>query len=401
MPDTDDQPITSAGNAPAGNSPSWMTRDVSVILGIGNVASTALGRIHVVTVGDLLRARPDQLQFALKTIASDEQAQKWRYAAALLQVRGVTPHIADILVRNNIYSPDELGHQTLSVLEQLLSTLPASTPKLSPDNIAHMLCDATVLAHTGSIMGTVRDKQGKPIAGVKVTLGGQQQTTDQHGRFHLRRIALGQPAILTLAHAAYATLTQENPIVLTDSLATGVRIFTLDAVVLTSAPAPSSPAAASPQSAALSEWAGDILPIPSGQPVRELMGSVADLREGDILRWQMSYASGQEIKLVSRFKSYADGAFVVQVYRIPQNLLPANATLRQHFRWHQGSLASINLNLDSFHRELLRRRMLKHFDKTSAALLPAATASRKKAVRDRIQYLAEAGAFKGSKEYLA
>jgi hypothetical protein len=198
MPDTDDQPTTPTTASSTGSNRSWMTRNASVILGIGSVASAALARIHVVTVGDLLRARPDQLHFALDTIASDEQAQKWRYVAALLQVHGMTPHIADILVRNNIYSPDELSHQTLSSVQQLLQTLPASAPSLSVDDIAHMLCDATVLAHTGSIMGTVRDSQGQAIAGVKVVLGSQEQTTDRYGRFHLRRIALGSHAVLTL-----------------------------------------------------------------------------------------------------------------------------------------------------------------------------------------------------------
>ncbi|MFN3436061.1 MAG: DUF4332 domain-containing protein [Acidovorax sp.] len=350
------------------------------LLGIGAVAARALARIKVLTTDDLLRARSDQLAHALQGIATPTQTLKWRYAASLVQVRGVGPHVADLLVRHNVFTPDELGRQTWSQLQTLLAHLPSSRA-VTADQAGAMLRDATVLSLTGRLAGTVRDAQGKPVRNAVVALGGLRQTTNTLGRFDLRRVPLGRGLPLEISHARHQTLLVPSPTLQTDPLAGGVQIFTLQ------------PAAARPETpAALSEWAGDTLPVPCGQPVRERMGRVSDLREGDLLRLNAVYANGSDVKLVSRFKTFEAGVFWVHVYRVSASHLPARSPLRQHFRWRGGSFAPVDVDLDAFHRESLRRRMLRHF---ASQPLPATAAGRKKALEARLEHLAKTGAFQG------
>jgi hypothetical protein len=63
------------------------------------------------------------------------------------------------------------------------------------DQIAAMLADAALLDFAGAITGTVKDRRGRPVRGVKVVAGSKELMTDARGRFRIARLLLNRTIV--------------------------------------------------------------------------------------------------------------------------------------------------------------------------------------------------------------
>jgi hypothetical protein len=362
------------------------TAPVTEIEGIGPSAAAGLRLINVHAAFDLLRCAVDEIHAAVHTIASRAEAERWRAMAALLQVAEVTPQWAEGLVAGGILAVSDLAGASLPEVEALLRDARArgvipSVPTTA--QVADMLRDAAILAHTGSLTGTVLGAAGAPIAGAAVSLGARRQQTDARGRFRLLRLPLGRALPLLVEHPEYEPLVVERPPLALDLDVVGVRVLRPRPRAADAAPRPRS---------RLSELDGDVLPVPNGHRVRETMTPVADLRDGDVFLVHELYRSAPDAKLVSRFKDYEDGVFLVRTARVALALLPTGVGPGQHVRLSGGDFSSVEMDARALGKERARLRMRRRF---ADRPLPTTDDERRAEIRERVAFLQAEGYFGG------
>ena len=326
--------------------------DVTEIQGIGPASAAALGDIAVFHVFDLLRADTNHLHAAVSNLASVEQVQAWREMASLLRVRGMNSQWAEALVKANMGSVAQLRGQSVEELGQIFAEAKANqiipdTPSISV--IAEMKADAAALHYSGAIYGKVTKQNGSPLNNCKVRFGFEETTTNQYGRFNLFRLPLGRNLALFIEKSNYQTLVVNQPNLLVNDVTVQTEIFTLQ----------SSTAASTQSDQILREIDGDELPVPSGHRVRQKTHTADQVVNGDILKVRYFYKRSSDVNLVSRFKTYDNGEFMVDVYRIPESDLPDDLEIGNHVRYSNDQFEKIDMNSETLRVELARRRMSK------------------------------------------
>lgn len=361
---------------------------VEAIEGIGPAAAEAFNRVGVFTVFDLLRGTAERLHSAVADTASLEEVMAWRAMASLLQVDEVRPQWAEALVGADVTSIEDLHDKTLDELSEVFraakeaGTIP-DVP--TPAQVAAMMADAAVLRYSGALTGTVMDAEGERAAGATVHLGAWEATTDDRGRFRFIRVPLGRTLPLRIDHADHLTL-QQSEVPISRSVDTiAVSVFRL------TRPAQGQPSTAGPV-VSLSELEGDVIPVPSGQPVREKPMDPANLRPDDVLMVNSFYKSAPDVKLVSRFKSYVDGEIHVHTLRIPEAELPAGTKRGDHFLHSGGQLTPIEMSTPKLHRLKVRLRVRKAL---GGRPLPASGEERLAAIEAGLRLARELGMFGG------
>jgi hypothetical protein len=360
---------------------------VTAIEGIGAATAKALETVKVYAVFDLLRGRIETIHAAVKSLASQTQVESWRAMASLLQVAEVTPQWAEALVQSGVSTIERLFRKSLSelqtgfaqALEQgLIPDVPAS------DQLAAMLKDAAVLQHSGTLTGTLRDAEGKPVAGAQIHYGDLTQESDERGRFRLLRLPLGVNLPLYLSHPDYLSRSIDSPVVMQDVNALGGQIFILEK---------RSAGEASPQAAPqrLSELRGDSLPVGRGQRVKTEALAPGKLRPMDILKLQKFYESAPDAQLVSRLKSFAGGELLVHTVRVERSKLPPSAKPGDHFRVANGELTAVRMDADKLQRYKIRLRLNL---KRRMRQRPKSLESFNRLIREDYQYLTDNGYFK-------
>ena len=233
----------------------------SAIEGIGEERARLLSRMGIHSAGDLLRCTPEQVHGAGRGRIALKDARAWRNMASLMQVRGMTAQWAEALVRGGVTGIEALQYKTNRAVLAVLRRAKArrwirSVP--TQEVLAEMRKDAAVLHHTGSLAGIVRDVAKRGICGATVSIGSFRQTTDARGRFHANRLALGPSLCLIITHKRYRSFLTERAVVASSDNVIGVQVFTLESL-------PEDVHNPRPR-VRLSEFDGDTLPTPSGQP---------------------------------------------------------------------------------------------------------------------------------------
>jgi hypothetical protein len=217
-----------------------------------------------------------------------------------------------------------------------------------------------------------------------VTIGREAQRTDVRGRFHLLRLPLGRPLALQISHPRFEDFVIEKPRILLDSDLVAVQIFTLKRRRrgrARTAPRP------------LSELDGDTLPTPTGQPFRVEPMPPNRIPSGDLLMVQEIPVKGDGVKLVSRFKGFADGQFVVRTVTIPRDRLPPALKERDHLRFVLGEFRRARVDPTSIRKEIALRAMRKAFPGRTSV---RTAAERRHAVQKRVEFLVQRGFFSGA-----
>jgi hypothetical protein len=327
---------------------------VSAIQGIGSASEQLLQRHGIYTVYDLLRAQSPAIHRVVASVASLSDARAWRQMAVLLEVATVTPQWAEALVRGGVRTLDELRHLRSDELKAVFtaardSHIIADVP--TSDQLVAMLTDATLLDYAGAITGTVKDRDGRPIAAATVTAGGAEAVTDARGRFRLRRLRLGRDAILTIAKDSFVTHSET----VSPSPTTNVVVaqFTLVRAVR------QRPRRSGQPAAALSELRGDRMPPMQGQNVTSHEVPLASLQPQELVVLTEFYANGTDAKIVSKLLEFDGTRFVARWVRLRKSALPDGSSLGDHFIVRPGGFHKVKMNatkLDAYKRYLAARR---------------------------------------------
>jgi hypothetical protein len=309
---------------------------VTLVEGIGAATARRLEDSGIFTVFDLLRAGAEDIHAAVHEVASLAQTLRWRAAAALLQVNGMTNQWAEALVAGGVDSIEQLHSATHAELRQALDAARAagSIPDVPDDATLHALrVDAAVLQFTGAVNVTVRDDVDLPVAGAAVKVGALRGTTDARGRARIARIPLGRSARLVVEKTGFMTETLDLERPLLDESQVAVEV-----VQLVSA------GAVAGATVHLSEYDGDLLPPLSVGAMTTEARAAGALRDRDILMLRRFYEDGTTAQLTSKYLEYRDGTWVAVSFRVPRSQLPSGAAVRQHFIYRRGRFDAIAMN---------------------------------------------------------
>ena len=318
---------------------------VSAIEGIGPATERLFQARGVFTVYDLLRAQSPELHGAVASVASQDQVRSWRQMAVLLEVAAMTPQWAEALVRGGVHTLTELRYLALAELQTIFTAAQGSglIPDLpTTDQMIAMLTDATLLEFGGAITGTVKDRDGQPVAGATVTAGGAEASTDPRGRFRIRRLLLGSNVSVAITKDSFLELSA--PVAPVRTTMVGVVQFTLQPAIA-GRPRPSGQAAG-----ALSELGGDTMPPMQGQDFTSHEVPLASLAPQDLVTLTAFYANGTDAKLVSKLLEFDGRRFIAHWVRLPKSALPDAARIGDHFIISGGGFRRVAMNAAKLNR---------------------------------------------------
>lgn len=301
---------------------------VSAIEGIGPRTEQLFNQRGVYTVSDLLRAPSTALHRAVVSVASLPEVKSWRQMAVLLEVYGVTPQLSEALVKSGIFTVSDLRLLSLDELDVLFRD--AETRGVIPQmpskgEMAEILKDSTALEYSGAVTGTVKNRQGQPIAGATIGIARRDAVTDARGRFRICRIHRDDSVRLTISANAYRTLTQ-NVTPMPTSVVSVIQFM----MVPEAGTAPQSSEARS-SLAILSELNGDSLAHLGRAEVTSHEVSLASLRQHDLLKLTETYANETDVKLVSKLMEYDGTKVMVHWARVPKSQLPEGCGVGDHY----------------------------------------------------------------------
>ncbi len=321
---------------------------VDAIEGIGQKIATRLMAKGVHQATDLSRMRFGDVARAAGKGVSRQEIRAWRSMSRLLWVEQMTPQWAEALTRAGFDSLEALSEQPLYDL--ILMFRKARAESIIPfepslEQVAAMMQDSMRLRYTGWLYGRVVNKPAGKLSGVIVRFGKQNTVTDLQGRFTLTRIPLGTSKQLVFTHPDFDTLIVDEPRIATDERAVTLQTFRMERAGDESA-----------RPVVLDQFAGDELPPIGGHRVRADSKPREELRDGDILVLNSTYASGDAVKLVSLHRTFCAGEFVVHHYRVNFSELPPGVTERQHVEYSNGKFTQIEFDPDRHRLQLAKRR---------------------------------------------
>lgn len=286
-----------------------MTDPIAVadIPGASPAQASAMAAVGVHLSSDLLRSDRQALVRAVAGI-SLEGVRAWQGFARLLECAGTTPGIVQALLAADINTPAEVAGARLS---RLTAALAGVVPALDPDATVRLMLGARTLDLTGVVNGTVVTSGGRVLARATVNGGGKTGVSDPRGRFRLTGLPLGMTLTLTMSHPDKREKTFP-----------GVKAYPFAALIgrsfrLTGRSAPA---------LRLSALAGDVLPAPGTAPITTEVQTGAP-PAGDVLRLVSLDGNGDE-RVASMFLDFAQGRFIVRLYRLPMAALPAGIVLK-------------------------------------------------------------------------
>ncbi len=232
-----------------------------------------------------------------------EHIRRLQGFAELLEVTGVTTDVAAALQDAGADGREEFSNWTLQRARSAVANL--ASP-IADETVFGWIKEAIRLELTGVLNGNVRLKDGTPVNGAVVTVGGTSTITDPRGRFRVALLPLDRNVTVTVHHPELGY-----------KLVTEVPVFRGSALVAQLVVLAGRPQAAK----LLTELKGDRLPrIGSASMTTRVVPGSPD--PADVLMVIDRY-SGGAVRAASRFLDFDGGRFVRRVYRIEVADLPA------------------------------------------------------------------------------
>ena len=178
--------------------PSFLLSSPETIEGVGAARGAALAAAGIKTIAEFFRAGPRKVH-ALCPNATAREVGEWICQATLYRVKGVTPDLAEALVKAGIRSVGRLASAELADVEAAVvkaraSDRPSLSLSMAPTvyNLARIQQAAWKLEGSGMVVGRLlQQRGGQPIRGALVALGEQDTTTDDQGWYAFEKVAAG------------------------------------------------------------------------------------------------------------------------------------------------------------------------------------------------------------------
>jgi hypothetical protein len=282
--------------------------EIRSIPGIPAVEVTALSDVGLHTSEDLLRT--ERLALAARVPAFTlDRIKSLQSICELAQIRDISVAEAAALAVAGADSLDEFADWTIARVR-------AALPAASDETAAAYLKDAVRLSHTGVLNGNVRLKDGTPVEGASVTVGGAPAASDSMGRFRVLRLPLDRKVTVTVHHPTLGYVLRSGVPVLRSAALEG-QAFVLSGRRQT------------PR--VLREIDGDRLP-PVGEAATATRAESGQPDPADILMVVDRYTNG-DARCASRFLDFEGGRFVRRTYRIAGAALPAGVQSGDDLAW--------------------------------------------------------------------
>lgn len=319
---------------------------VSYIEGIGDATEKLFNRNNIFTIVDFLRTPVTISYRAVKSIASMKEVISWYGMAQFLQVSTLTNQDAEVLYRSGIKTFESLTQKTPTEIKSIFEaavnkSITRTVP--SDDEIYKMLHEATVINYTGKIDGRVLDKSKIGISGVTISIGNLKTLTDTNGYFRLWKIPMRRRLKLVVEKDGIVLKEIENPMVAYDTSTSKMTRIILDQQVQSE-----------PQvQIALHEIDGDILPSAGAHKMETRRINYSQVREGDIFKVIKLYEKTPHAHLLSRFRSFVNGKFIIYSVKVPLSDFSDSAKPGEHFIFQKGKFKQIRMSPRK--REVLMR----------------------------------------------
>lgn len=312
-----------------------LSRDVSVIEGVGPKTAARLSAVGVETLLDFVALPAADYHEALDGAASLAEIERWQAMAFTMQVDAVDGQFAEALARAE-YGLLELAMTSLADLRGVFERARAARkiPNVPETEIlVDMIREAALLSASRCLLGKLVDADGQPVVGATVRVSQRATVSNANGLFKLAGL-LDESDKLIVEYddqryrlAGYALLRDADD--------TGFERFSLDEH-------------ARVEAKVLSELDGDALPPMRGWAVvtRHHVGEA--LRDGDVLRVRRLYADGEDAKLHSIFNSFDGSAFVTHTYRVGLDTIAEPVVVGDHLMHHGGGFSKVDLDRDDW-----------------------------------------------------
>jgi hypothetical protein len=328
----------------------------------GKKTAQRLLQLSIHSTDDLLRMNRRRLSTAAREFLTIEDIDRAQSLASLLEINGMDLRWAKVLVDGGIQSITQLSRRSFDDILKITGKKKSSRSALKPPVIAAWLQDATVLANTGVLNGSVNDAQGKPIVGARVRCFHHESRSDGRGRFRLLRLPLWHPVGVLIEKSGFAPERAEVGGLTPPHVLQG-RKFRLRKQAET-------------KKRVLSELAGDILPPLDGTTIRSKVVKVNKIPARELVRF-VEFTKRGQAKLTSCYLRYGDGEFQIVVYSVARALVPPDVQLGTYFRSDGKVLRQVTMSAHS----IAVAKALRRIEKSSPLK------SRRGDLKDKVRYM--------------
>ncbi|MEO8512990.1 MAG: DUF4332 domain-containing protein [Ignavibacteria bacterium] len=334
---------------------SYLIKPVSILYGLGNKPAKSLKKISIYTVGDLLRVTSVAIHKALKDTIKIPVIESWRSQANLLQTTGMTPVIANILVKGGIANVQYLSLTKFSNLKTILTAGAGGGAIPDDDQIVFWLTESTVICTKGSVCGTVTDVHSKPIKNAEVKIGKISDLTDSRGRFRLIKIPFRPAEKLVISHSNFFDFTVNTPSISSGYNTIDIQPFKLKIHF--------SRKKKKLEIININEYLGEEIESPQNYKRTSVDMKKQPLRPNDVFVVRTISEKTKDATLVSRFREVKNDKLQIYTWKVASSQLPRKAGEGSVLRYSGGKfvLTSFNKGIKEF--------MMK--SKRAAQMLPA------------------------------
>ena len=301
----------------------FLLKSPKVIRGISPARAQQLAKEGINNIGMMFRLGPARAYHACEGM-SKPQVGNWFCAASLLQLRGLTPQQADLLLKAGVRSVRRLASLSL---EELASAVKKAERRHKVDlyALSKLQQAAAQSIERGLFIGRVLTKKGNALPKVRIDLGEFETMTDLHGWFAFDQLPAG-----TYRPRAYLD-GRIDPIRFTSISIVGGRLY--GPVVIKYPKLKSSSEITNEET---SELDGNRIVNTRSTTTRLDEKPLTEFRDGTL--FEVRKLAGVKASLLSLYLVRRGLTILVQRTQIPQKNLPPGSEVGKVLSWSGGKL---------------------------------------------------------------
>jgi hypothetical protein len=333
---------------------------VAEIEGIGEAYAEKLANVGIYHIGDLVFIDPEIEYTRLDSEIPLPNLGKWKAMAAFMQIPGINNQFAEALVRNDIFTLEDLFEASPEKIVKKIDD--AFDKKIIPEKadlltVVEWQKEAIKLSYTSGINGLVSDQETKkPMEGATVSCFGRTTKTNKQGEFILNLVPYGEQSILIEKEGYYdfkmAVNVGARPLKIKTSLKKSVDGF-------------SSPTHAS-------EYESQHVNIAPEDTLVMKQKNLDEIPDGTHLRILKFYKRKPLAKLFSLSKSKVGQKVFIDIIKIERDVVPEGAEEQSIVKKEKGKLVKTDITFKDYVEQRFEKETGMSFDvfKQSFTLVP-------------------------------